>query len=262
MPRWNYERDIAYDKIDKTKIKDNDFLFKLLTIASFIEITSDVYDKNLSEYYKDNKEVVQWLNSVWEVEEIQHGKALKRYINEVWPEFNWQEAYERFRKNYLPLCKLEALEDTKAKEMIARMVVETGTSTAYQAIAAYAKDLGEPILEQLAKNISKDEVYHYEKFEEVYKYYKEKEKLSTTEIIKLLYKRAKEINNEDIRIAYEALEANESYEDYMKEVQKFAKKYYPYKMAIKMFVRPLGLSKVTENIVATSIQPIFKILGI
>ena len=262
MPRWDYKKDIAYDQIDRERIKENSFLFKLLTIASFIEITSDVYDRNLSLYYQDNKEVVAWLNSVWEIEEIQHGQALKEYITRVWPEFDWQGAYEGFRKAYLPFCKVEALEDSKAKEMLARMVVETGTSTAYKAIANYAKELQEPVLEQLAKNISKDEIYHFEKFEETFKYYKKQEQLNSKDIMKLLYKRAKEINNEDIKIAYEALGAQESYEEYLKEVQKFAKKYYPYKMAIKMFIRPLELSKFTENMVASTIWPIFRVLGI
>ncbi len=262
MPRWDYEKDIDYNKINKENIKDNEFLFTILTIASFIEITSYIYDKNLSLFFKGEEQVVSWLNNTWEIEETQHGKALKKYINCVWPEFDYQEAYERFRKSYLPLCKVEALEDSKAKEMLARMVVETGTSTAYQAIAHYAKDLNEPVLEHLVKLISKDEVYHYEKFEELFKYYKKQEQLSSTDIIKLLYKRAKEINSEDIKIAYEALERKQDYQEYMKEVQKFAKKYYPYKMAIKMFMRPLGLSKFTETIVANSISPIFKVLGI
>ncbi len=261
MLRWNY-KDIKYDKIDKSLIEDNNFLFNLLTIASFIEITSDVYDKNLSIYYKDNEEVVEWLNNTWKIEEIQHGKALKEYINYVWSNFDWEKSYKNFLKGYIPLCKVDNLEDTKAKEMLARMVVETGTSTAYKAIAAYAKDLNEPILEQIAKNISKDEVYHYEKFEEIFKYYKDKEKLKNSEIVKILYKRAKDINNEDIKIAYEAINHSKSYDNYMKDVKEFAKKYYPYKMAIKMFIRPLGLSKFSENIISNTITPIFKVLGI
>ena len=49
MARWDYKKDIDYNAIDMQKVKDDSFLFKLLTIASFIEITSDTYAKNLSE---------------------------------------------------------------------------------------------------------------------------------------------------------------------------------------------------------------------
>jgi len=58
--KWNYEKDIDYAKIKKDNIKDDGFLFYLVSIASFIEITSDVYAKNLSKFFSDNKEAVEW----------------------------------------------------------------------------------------------------------------------------------------------------------------------------------------------------------
>jgi len=261
--RWDYKKDIKYDKIDVDSIKDNKYLFKNLVIASFIEITSDVYDMNLSKFYEGDEEMVNWLNNTWEEEEIQHGASLKKYINRVWPEFDWDKHYEVFRKNYLPFCKVEFLEPTRAREMIARMVVETGTSTLYKAIANYAKDLNEPVLVDLALKISKDEVYHFEMFEKVFKKYKEEEKLSRTDIIKILYDRLKEINNEDVKIAFDAVnDDNEDYAKFLEKTKGFAKKYYPYKMATKMFMRPLGLNSMLENMIATTISPAFKILGI
>lgn len=260
--RWNYEKDIAYESIDINRVKNNTYLFKTLIIASFIEITSDVYERNLNEYYKDDEETTQWLEKTWEPEEIQHGNSLKKYINTIWPEFDWEKHYEIFKKNYLPLCKVEALEPTKAGEMIARMVVETGTSTLYKTLMNYAKELNEPILEDLASNISKDEIHHFEMFEKVFKKYKEKEKLTRNDITKILYARLKEINNEDIKIAFEAIESEQSYEEYTLQTKQFAKMYYPYKMATKMFIRPLGLHKSMESAVATIVSPAFKILGI
>ncbi len=261
--KWHYEKDIAYEDIDADKIKENRYLLETLAVASFIEITSDVYDRNLSEYYKGDDTTVGWLNHTWEPEEIQHGKSLKRYINTVWPQFTWDKQYDLFKKKYLPLCRVDALEPTRAKEMIARMVVETGTSTFYKALANYAKELDEPVLEELALKISKDEVHHFEMFEKVFKKYRDHEKLSRKEITKILYARLREINNEDIKIAFEALQNDdESYDEYMQQTSQFAKKYYPYKMATKMFLRPLGLHNGLESIVATTVSPAFKILGI
>jgi len=260
--KWNYEKDIPYSDIDINTIKDNDYLFQTLAVASFIEITSNVYEKNLNIYYKDDASTVKWLEDVWMPEEIQHGKSLKKYIETVWPEFDWKRHYEIFLENYLPLCRLDALEPTKAREMIARMVVETGTSTFYKAMANYAKEVGEPILEDLCRKISKDEVYHFEIFEQVFKKYKKEEELAKKDIIKILYDRLKEINNEDVKIAYESLQTDKSYNEYIKQTGNFAKKYYPYKMATKMFIRPLGLNNNLENVIATTIKPAFKILGI
>jgi rubrerythrin len=260
--KWYYEKDIAYGDIDIEKIKGNAYLFKTLVIASFIEITSSVYEKNLSEHYKNDTETVQWLQQTWEPEEVQHGKALKHYINTVWPEFDWEKHYDIFTKNYVPLCKMEALQPTCAREMIARMVVETGTSTFYKTLEHYAKELDEPVLEDLVSKISKDEIYHFEMFEKVFKKYKNEENLARNDITKILYARLKEVNNEDIKIAFEAIQSEQSYDEYIYQTKQLAKKYYPYKMAAKMFIRPLDLHKSMENAVATISAPAFRILGI
>ncbi|QDF29471.1 ferritin-like domain-containing protein [Halarcobacter anaerophilus] len=260
--KWHYEKDIAYENIDINKVKDNIYLFKTMIIASFIEITSHIYERNLNEHYKNDEETTQWLQQTWEPEEVQHGESIKRYINTIWPEFDWEKHYNLFTNDYLPLCKVEALEPTKAGEMIARMVVETGTSTFYKTLVNYAKELKEPVLEDLASKISKDEVYHFEMFEKVFKKYKDEEKLTRNDITKVLYTRLNVINNEDIKIAFEAIQSEQSYDEYINQTKQFAKKYYPYKMATKMFIRPLGLHKSMESAIATIISPAFKILGI
>jgi len=265
--RWHYE-DIDYNLVNKEAIKNIDFLFYLITSASFIEITSDVYEKNLAQFYKDNQTLVGWLENVWEPEELQHGKALKKFVNTVWPEFNWERAYERFKKYYLPHCTLDEFQPTKAKEMLARMVVETGTSTFYKALENYSKDIDTPILAQIAHNISKDEVYHYEKFEEGYRFYNNEEKLGRDDIIKVIYDRLKEVDGEDGRLAFKAIWEEKSpyedryYEEHKKRVSQFAKKYYPYNMAIKMLLKPLDLNKTVEKVTVPMVRGALKVLGI
>jgi len=49
MARWDY-KDIDYESINCENISGNEVLFQLIVIASFIEITSDLYEKNLVEF--------------------------------------------------------------------------------------------------------------------------------------------------------------------------------------------------------------------
>ncbi len=267
--RWHYE-DIDYASINIEAIRDIDFLFYLIASASFIEITSDVYEKNLATFYAGDNDVVSWLENVWEPEELQHGKALRKFVQTVWPEFDWQKAYDRFKELYLPHCTLDEFQPSRAREMLARMVVETGTSTFYKAIENYSKDLDTPILAQIAHNISKDEVYHYDNFEEAFKKYNETEKLSRSDIIKTIYDRLKMVDAEDGRLAYQAIYEtrtgkefrDELYEEHKAKVRKFAKKYYPYKMAIKMLLRPLQLNRTVESVSVPVIQGALKVIGI
>jgi len=132
-------------------------------------------------------------------------------------------------------------------EMLARMVVETGTSTFYKALKSYAQDLDEPILSEIAANISKDEIYHYNMFEEGFKKYNKEEKLSRTDIMKVIYSRLKEVNDEDVSIAFKHICPDGSFENFKKKVKDFAKVYYPYKMSVKMLIRPLLLVNFADH---------------
>ncbi|WP_345978865.1 ferritin-like domain-containing protein [Sulfurimonas sp. HSL3-2] len=270
MARWDYKKDIDYNAIDMQKVRGDSFLFQLLTIASFIEITSDTYAKNLSEYYDDNPKAVQWLQEDWEKEEIQHGEALKRYVLHVWPEFPWQKAYERFLELYLPLCNTGSFQPTRGLEMLARMIVETGTSTMYRAFEDYAKSLDEPVLAGLTHYIYKDEVNHYSYFDRYFKYYNQSENLGRKEILQVIVQRLKEASSEDIEMGFQSIYEiqndavfdRSSYELFKKELNKLAKKHYPYSMAIKMTMQPLNLNKTLETTMVPVIRGAMKVLGI
>jgi hypothetical protein len=270
MPKWDYRKDIDYDAIDVERIKENDFLFTMLTIASFIEITSETYAMNLAEYYRDNPEAVAWLTTTWEKEEVQHGKALRAFVEHVWPEFPWERAYERFLQLYLPMCNLEALQPSQALEMVARMIVETGTSTLYRALESYATDLGEPQLAKLCHFIYRDEVNHYSYFDRYYKIYNEKEHRGRKAVLSVIVQRLKEADGEDIKMGFQAIYETrhdrkfdpEAFEAFHKQVGDMAKKYYPYSMAIKMMLHPLRMHKAVEATVTPVVRGALKVLGV
>ncbi|WP_345978161.1 ferritin-like domain-containing protein [Sulfurimonas sp. HSL3-7] len=270
MANWDYQKDINYSAIDVAKVKENRFLFHLLTIASFIEIASETYAKNLSEYYQENAEAVAWLNDRWEKEEVQHGKALKAYVAYVWPEFPWQKAYGRFLELYLPLCSVDALQPTKGLEMIARMIIETGTSTMYRAFEDYAKSLDEPVFAHLSHLIYKDEVNHYSNFNRYFNYYNQSENSGRKEILKVIVQRLKEAGTEDIETAYQSIHETKdsgrfdpaSYDAFKKELNRMAKKHYPYPMAIKMIMHPLHLNKAVEATMIPVVRGAMRVLGV
>src|SRR5258708_3365507 len=92
---WSVD-EIRYDEIERDRIKEDTQLLYLLTSASFIEITSALYTRNLVEFFSEDRETVQWLGECWGPEELQHGAALKRYVHAAWPNFAWGGAYQSF----------------------------------------------------------------------------------------------------------------------------------------------------------------------
>ncbi|RXV74026.1 ferritin-like domain-containing protein [Burkholderia stabilis] len=196
MP-WRIE-DIDLNRIDRQRAAANEDLLLLLCASSFIESGSDLYTSNLSQFFNDDPEVSAWLNNAWEHEELQHGRALKAYIAHVWPEFDWDTAFANFFAEYSKTCKVEAFEKTRALEMVARCVVETGTATLYRAINECSD---EPVLKEITDNIRTDEVRHYKHFFKFFKKYNKLEGNGRLAVLGALMRRVMEIKNEDSEIA-------------------------------------------------------------
>jgi hypothetical protein len=51
---------------------------------------------HLISYCAGNAEATDWLERRWWPQELQHGLALRRYIQTVWPQFDWDSVYEYF----------------------------------------------------------------------------------------------------------------------------------------------------------------------
>jgi hypothetical protein len=243
---WRIE-DIDLTRIDRAQAAMNEDLLLLLCAASFIESGSDLYTSNLSEFFNDDPEVSTWLNDHWEHEELQHGRALKTYISYVWPEFDWDRAFASFFEEYSKTCSVEDFEKTRALEMVARCVVETGTATLYRAINECSSD---PVLKEITDNIRSDEVRHYKNFLKFFKKYNQIEGNGRWAVLGALTRRVIEIKNEDSEIALRHV-FTFRYPDQMQNtvqlrqkaarVNSLVRRHLSAEMCVKMLLKPLDL---------------------
>jgi len=106
----------------------------------------------------------------WGAEERQHGRALGRWAEMADPSFNLEAAFARFRAGYRPAHfvgdEADSVRGSRRAEMIARCVVESGTSSYYSAIRDATE---EPVLQEIAGRIAADEYRHYKLFYETLK---------------------------------------------------------------------------------------------
>ncbi len=245
MP-WRIE-DIDLSRIDRQKAAVNEDLLLLLCAASFIESGTDLYTSNLSTFFNGDREVSAWLNNEWEPEEMQHGRALKTYIAHVWPEFDWDTAFHNFFEEYRLTCSFEDFEKTRALEMVARCVVETGTATLYRAIGECSD---EPVLKEITDHIRTDEVRHYKHFLSYFKKYNRIEGNGRLAVLGALMRRVMEIKNEDSEIALRHVFAirypervNDSAynRDRASRVNALVRRNLSADMCVKMLLKPLDL---------------------
>lgn len=261
---WNLDQ-VPYHDINIQAVRLREDLLYLVAGASFIEIAADLYTDNLIEYFNDQAVIMQWLVDHWKFEETRHGYVLRDYVKHVWPEFDWERAYQSFFADYSAQCTQEALEPTRCLEMAARCVVETGTATFYQALSGQAN---EPVLARMASLIRADEISHYKHFYQYFKLYRELDPTSRLKIFRAIGRRVMEARNSDAETAlwhvymvHRNAGNNSDKTGFKKMCAQFSRQFrqhYPLDMAAKMLLRPLDLPKPLTRVVE---GPIVKIAG-
>ena len=113
--------------------------------ASRVEFNAPDYVTYLCNVFADRPDVKEAIHK-WGGEEVQHGQALARWAELADPDFSFDDAFRRFREGYsIPTDAIESVRGSRGGELIARCVVESGTSSYYTAI----KDAtDEPVLKQ------------------------------------------------------------------------------------------------------------------
>ena len=262
---WSIEQ-IPYHALAREQVRDDLQLFYVLASASFIEITSDLYARNLVEFLCDDGEVAAWLEQRWQSEELQHGVALKRYVQIAWPEFDWDGAYRSFFAEFRQFCAVDQLAATPALEMAARCVVETGTASFYRMLAA---STSEPVLRQIASVIAADEVRHYKHFYRYFTRFQESEHLGRGAVLRTLWSRIREIDAEDALFAFKHVYLarnpradfrKSDYGEFRDGLLRLARHHFPHDMALKMLLQPLDLSAGVKRVVVPTVTSAARLL--
>jgi rubrerythrin len=152
---------IAWDKFDRSKI--DPALMRAVKAASLVEKNAADYVAYLRKVFDGDAETIAAIEQ-WGAEEVQHGDALGRWAEMADPTFKFEREFARFREGYTPPHFLNAdgsVRGSRIGELIARCVVECGTSSGYTALRD-ATD--EPVLKQIAGMIAADEFRHYRLF--------------------------------------------------------------------------------------------------
>lgn len=215
MKHWTQD-DIPWDRFDPAKV-DPDIL-KIVKAASMVERNGDDYAVYLCNVFSDDPQF-QDVARAWAVEEVQHGDVLGRWAEMADASFHFDACFKTFTDGYkLPLDATKSVRGSRAGELVARCIVEVGTSSYYTALANAAE---EPVLKAICKRIAADELRHYKLFYSHLRDYLAKEELNQWQRLKVALARI--VESEDDELAYAYYAANGAGEPYNRE--KFAREY-------------------------------------
>lgn len=152
---------IDWSRFDRSRL--DPALVSLVKAASLVEYNATDYVEYLRKVFANEPAMMKELDR-WGTEEVQHGLALGRWAEMADPTFRFEEAFARFRKAYRPTHFVSgdgSVRGSRVGELIARCVVECGTSSAYVALRDATE---EPVLKQISGLIAADEFAHYRLF--------------------------------------------------------------------------------------------------
>ncbi len=248
---WSLD-DIPWHAIRREAVAPGETLFYLLAAASLMESATDLYTENLIDFFAGDEEVTSWLEQYWLPEELQHGRALRHYVEVAWPEFDWEPARRRFVKEFKPFCDI-ALEPTRALEMASRCVVEMGTASYYRTLSQASPD---PVLATLTRRIAEDEVRHYKHFYRYFRRYRDAETPSRAAVLAALWRRLRMTGGDDsfivLKHVYSAWHPGQPfdvgvYRRVRRECRTLVRDHIPHEMGVRMLLKPLGLGPRTQR---------------
>ncbi len=207
MPHWTQfglwkAEDINWDRFDKTRVDPD--LVKLVKTAAMVEHNAPDYTAYLCNVFHDDEEFAK-LAALWCDEEVKHGKTLAKYAALADPDFDFDTRFKRYKDGFqVPIEVSDSVRGSLTGEILARCVVETGTSSHYTAIR---RATDEPVLQQLTAYMAADELRHYKTFWELSKIMREKEGVGVVKRLRVVYDRLAEAQDEELAYAYHS--ANE-----------------------------------------------------
>jgi hypothetical protein len=195
---WTMD-EVHWDWFDPSRIEPS--LLAAIKAAALVEYNAPDYVSYLKRVFHDAGPQTLADIEQWGIEECQHGKALGRYAEMADPDFRLEEAFARFRKGYSPAHfagEGGSVRGSRRGEMIARCVVESGTSSYYSAMRDASE---EPLLREIAGRTAADEYRHYKLFYDTLGRQKEPE-LSFWRKLLIAIGRVRESDDDELAFAF------------------------------------------------------------
>ncbi len=194
MKHWQIDQ-LAWDRFDPAKV--DPAVVALVKAAALVERNGADYATYLNRVFHDDPDFCAAADR-WADEEVQHGEALGRWARLADPTWDFPAAFARFKAGYqIPLDAPASVRGSRTGELIARCMVETGTSSYYTALA---ESTDEPVLRQICQQVAADEFRHFKLFYDHMRRYLGRERIGLLRRLRIAAGRIGE--SEDDELAY------------------------------------------------------------
>jgi hypothetical protein len=196
MKHWRID-DVEWDRFDPKAV--DPALVPLIKAAAMVERNGKDYALYLGGVFRDDPDFRRAADN-WALEEVQHGEALAKWASLADPAWDSAAAFDRYRAGYIIKTNADAsIRGSRTGELIARCMVETGTSSYYTALA---EATSEPVLKQVCKLIAADEYRHFKLFYDHMRRYLAREDINILTRLRIALGRIGETEDDELAYAY------------------------------------------------------------
>ncbi|MCU0838616.1 MAG: ferritin-like domain-containing protein [Rhodospirillales bacterium] len=218
-------------------------LLSVIKAAALVERNADDYVRYLCDVFAGDADFCRAAVR-WGEEETQHGEALGRWARLADPEFDFEGRFRDFAAAYrLPMDAAVSVRGSRVGELIARCVVESGTSSLYSALR---DGVAEPVLKAICHQIAGDEYRHYKLFYEAMQRYGDREPPPALTRLHVAFGRFLEIEDDELALAYHCANASgEPYdrktagERYLRRIARYYQRHH-IRRAVGMMTKAAG----------------------
>jgi hypothetical protein len=242
MGAWTLD-DIPWDRFDAAKLDPE--IVRIVKAASLVEHNGAAYAHHLCRVFAEDP-AFQEAARRWGEEEIQHGRALARWAALADPSFDFDSAFARFQDGFrVDFDSNRSRRGSRSGEMVARCVVEIGTSAYYTALREAA---AEPVLQEVCRHIAADEFHHYRLFYKTLERYRMMDRIGRVARLRVALGRVAEANDDELAYAYYAANESEGPYDRRRYTRAYARRafalYRPHHVerGVAMLLRAAGLT--------------------
>jgi rubrerythrin len=195
---WTFD-DIPWDRFAPESVDPH--ILAVVKAAAMVERNAADYAAYLRNVFFDDADF-RAATDRWQAEEEQHGDILGHWAEMADPSFDYEAARRRFIDGYrIDIDVSESIRGSRTGELIARCIVETGTSSFYSALRD-ATD--EPVLKTICHKIAGDEFRHYKLFYSTMKTYQKRETVPAWRRFLVAVGRIRESEDDELAFAWHA----------------------------------------------------------
>jgi hypothetical protein len=186
-------------------VRANAPLFYSIVIGSFLENDAAEGGRGLMQRLNAQHETAQWMEAEWLPGKQSRAQALRQYVEQCWPEFGWDAAYEQYRDLMARHGKAVAYRRDAAREALEQCVNACQAGLFYRALARWSDDHA---LRALARDAACHEACAFERFRSVLDSASRCKPIGFVRAWRLTRACARYARDTRVRHAFDALNAN------------------------------------------------------